>query len=674
MSVSPNTVGHDLLPEYDFVFCGLGIATCLIIREFERRGILGQHSILIVEPTHKHIPKTLCFWACPTEAIVQDHHDVLQRHWEFAEVPPNPQQSISPNQYYQIESEKLFDSTILLCEQHGIDILRDSVHSIDSARESSNLNTLSIHTTRKTIIGRRVFDGRPIVGSPSDSTSLLQSFVGFFVELSEPRFQECTLTLMDFDIPQDGATQFMYVLPKSPTKALVECTRFGTEIIDIDRATQHIEHYVHNKWGPFSVRQTEQGIIPMSVNMTVPSSLPNCLSIGSRAGAVKPSTGYAFETMYEHAKQICVDLKKQPTIKQPARFTFYDDLLIHILMVKPHLGKDIFAELFRTQKLSNVLKFLRQQTSLWEEAKIFVGLPWSPFLWALLKTRLLNPSIILLVTTCFLVALYQLLPVYTGYIGWGLLGIGMIAIGIPHGALDYHTVGERGVSRWNGPFHMRYWGLIVTMAVLWMINPAIGLGTFVLTSAWHFGQTDFQHWNISTPSPSIFLWGISVLGWIILSHPEESHIVVELLSIKSDPTMYNSIESLLAVACIQVGLLFHTRSPRLFLSMISLFASAWLPLPMAFGLYFIGQHSLEAWTHLKGAVALPEQSLWQEALPLTIGAFLLCTTFALTMSLHPFHLGWLIIAGSCITFPHILYMDSFYRRRGANNGPKAHIL
>ncbi len=670
MSTSKATSHQDLLPEYDFVFCGLGIAACLILRAFERRGILSQYSILIVEPTHKHTPKTLCFWASPTDPIVLEHQDVIQRHWKFAEVPPLPKQCIAPNQYYQIESQKLFDSTTRLCRQHGIQILRDSVEKIDAIEGSKSLR---IDTANTTIISQQVFDGRPLASSTNSSRGLLQSFVGFFIELSEPNIQEDTLTLMDFDIPQDDATQFMYILPESSTRALVECTRFGIAPIETKRAEQHLEHYIQKKWGSFTVLNTERGIISMSIHSSTPSSLPNCLSIGSRAGAVKPSTGYAFETMYEHATEICMDLDRQPTITPQPRFTFYDDLLIHILMTKPHLGKDIFKELFRSQQLARVLKFLRQQTSIWEEIEIFAGLPWTPFLQALIQRRLFTPSILLLMTTSVLIVLYQLFPIYTGYAGWVLLGLGMLAIGIPHGALDYHTVGEQGVSRWNGSFHMRYWGLIASMAVLWLLSPTVGLGVFVLTSAWHFGQTDFQHWKLPEHTVSIFLWGLSVLGWIILSHPEDSQIVVELLSVHSSLPLQNSIGWLLSMAFLQVGLLFKTRSVQLFLSTISLWASAWLPLPMAFGLYFIGQHSLEAWTHLKEAITLSDRSMWQEALPLTIGAFLFCAIFVLTLSLQPFHLGWIIIAGSCITFPHILYMDSFYRRRARNN-QQTHIL
>ena len=43
----------------------------------------------------------------------------------------------------------------------------------------------------------------------------------------------------------------------------------------------------------------------MSSNLPEQSSGKKWVNIGTRAGNVKPSTGYAFKNMYRHAKLIC---------------------------------------------------------------------------------------------------------------------------------------------------------------------------------------------------------------------------------------------------------------------------------------------------------------------------------------------------------------------------------
>ena len=40
---------------------------------------------------------------------------------------------------------------------------------------------------------------------------------------------------MDFDIPQEGSTRFMYVLPINSMEALVEYTVFSEELLDYSR-------------------------------------------------------------------------------------------------------------------------------------------------------------------------------------------------------------------------------------------------------------------------------------------------------------------------------------------------------------------------------------------------------------------------------------------------------
>ena len=46
----------------------------------------------------------------------------------------------------------------------------------------------------------------------------------------------------------------------------------------------------------------------MSLSLQVKQK-KKCIEIGTRAGAVKPSTGYAFKSMFNHAKEICKNNK-----------------------------------------------------------------------------------------------------------------------------------------------------------------------------------------------------------------------------------------------------------------------------------------------------------------------------------------------------------------------------
>ena len=80
------------------------------------------------------------------------------------------------------------------------------------------------------------------------------------------------------------------------------------------------------------------------------------LNIGTRAGNVKPSTGYAFKNMYKQAKSICSKKDLQANKVSPnQRFLFYDQLLLIILTLWPTKGKPIFEKLFKVKSSYFVL-------------------------------------------------------------------------------------------------------------------------------------------------------------------------------------------------------------------------------------------------------------------------------------------------------------------------------
>jgi len=668
-STISNTIDPSLSHHYDIVVCGLGVAACLLIRELARVEQLEHHSILIIEPSSSHTSKSICFWAHPDDSIVADNFDIIARTWSRIQVPPLSVEVVEPLRYYQFHSHQLYLSTLRLCQLHGVKIVQGFVDSLQSSDDK-----VQIHSTTGIFWAHKVFDSRYIASDSTsdDSMELLQTFYGAFVELEQPLFDEDTVTLMDFSVRQDGATQFMYVLPDSPTRALVEFTRFGTEPIDVDKAKQYIDSYIQDKWGEYQTLDSEQGRIPMAF----PSErlqIEGVTYIGTRGGAVKPSTGYAFQTMFQHAKDMCknIGINRMVQIKVLKRFQFYDRLLIDILIHRPNLGVPIFRRLFETQRVSTVFTFLQQQTTLWQEAKIFMGLQWRPFLGSLFKyirsycSRIRELQLMWL--TMLVVVVYALSPELTNIAATAILAAGMLAVGIPHGALDHRIAGKAGVSRWDLNFHIRYWSMIAGMALIWFASSMVGLSIFVLTSAWHFGQTDFHEWKLDEVSPWIScFWGALVLLFIITSHAVESHLVLNGLGVSVGPTLEQVASSgmpLLMLPMLLMGLAF--KSGSMVMTICTLLLTTQLSLPVAFGLYFLGQHSLEAWSHLaqEHTIMESQKEMWIEALPFTLGALIV---LGLTM-LNPFGIqlkaGWLIIAGSCITLPHIVYMHAFYQRQ-----------
>ncbi|MEM9991817.1 MAG: lycopene cyclase family protein, partial [Bacteroidota bacterium] len=228
---------------------------------------------------------------------------------------------------------------------------------------------------------------------------LLQHFKGWKIKTPTPHFEPQAMTLMDFRTPQDDATRFFYVLPFSPSEALVEFTAFSAHPYQDAVYHDALQTYIKEQLNisSYEITAIEQGRIPMTTAAFSAQQSARIWNIGTRAGWIKPSTGYGFLRIWERtralANVVTSNVSKQMHWKHKfgqGRFAFYDKLLLHILS-KPSqkpMGQHIFSNMFARNDAQQVLTFLSERTHLLQEINLFARLPKRPFLKALLETSL----------------------------------------------------------------------------------------------------------------------------------------------------------------------------------------------------------------------------------------------------------------------------------------------
>jgi hypothetical protein len=90
-----------------------------------------------------------------------------------------------------------------------------------------------------------------------------------------------------------------------------------------------------------------------------------------------------------------------------------------------------------------------------------------------------------------------------------------------------------------------------------------------------------------------------------------------------------------------------------------------MPLMLAFGLYFICQHSINAWRHLQTGLQLSSGNLYRKGLPYTLGAVgFLALFFLLDMSRYftvSGMMGLVFVFLACVSLPHFIMMHLFYK-------------
>ena len=158
------------------------------------------------------------------------------------------------------------------------------------------------------------------------------------------------------------------------------------------------------------------------------------------------------------------------------------------------------------------------------------------------------------------------------------------------------------------------------------------------------------------------IWGFILLGVILLSHLGEVNELMLYMNISEWPIEQNTANSVVQLFFFLGAVLsFWFRSAAWGLSLIALALGTQLPLVLSFGTYFILQHSLTGWNHLKNSEGWSHSGMFIKALPFTAAAiviFLVFFQFDRT-SLWQWSSYFLIFL-SALSLPHIYFMSKLY--------------
>ncbi len=342
-------------------------------------------SILLLEKSPVHENKTWCFW----DSIEHKYTGLVKKTWgstQFSAAGFSKSENTGPVVYQYVESGDFYDFYMESFKSQERITVRYGV----ADRVSCEGEQCFVMLGDETICCEYIFCTDPTLLNRNDEVSdgVLQSFLGWQVTFESPVFNADCATMMDFEHSIAGETNFMYVLPFSPYEALVECTFFAESVKDEAIYKRQIETYITKKYGQdYQLVREERGLIPMRLLRDNQLPVNRIIPIGLAAGCIKASTGYSFTRNRRYAKHIYQQVLEEKEITAPKwkkRFLFYDSLFISILKHQPGVMQKILVQLFRKNKISLVLKFLDEDTNIFEEAIIFSTLPKWPFLKSLL--------------------------------------------------------------------------------------------------------------------------------------------------------------------------------------------------------------------------------------------------------------------------------------------------
>jgi lycopene beta-cyclase len=368
--------------EFDVVFAGGGLAAGLCALALRQRwprlrlALCEGGANLGGNHTWSFFASDVGAWA---QALLQP---MVIAQWDSVEVAFPDHRRRLPGRYCTISSAA-FDQTVrpvfaapgseLLLGQRAV---RVSAHEVELE-------------DGRCLRGKLICDGRGPGAPPRwPENQGFQKFVGLELEVdpvaASAGFATDRALLMDATVAQDDGFRFVYVLPLSRTRLLVEDTYYADQPA-INRPL--LRARVHAYLAQRGIRvqrivREESGALPLPWSDDSLPPLGSPLRLGARGGWFHPTTGYSLPQAAQVAQVLATcDLGRAPAalatlfarVQRQAGFARRLNRLL--FRAGPADARwHIFSRFYRLP-LPSIARFHRLETTAWDRARILLGRP-----------------------------------------------------------------------------------------------------------------------------------------------------------------------------------------------------------------------------------------------------------------------------------------------------------
>ncbi|CAM3808591.1 lycopene cyclase family protein [Polynucleobacter antarcticus] len=368
---------------YDLVIIGGGCAGLSLSMELAQIKSKCPDTLILESREYYQNDRTWCFWsdkkvttAYPSQHIWQKMTVSNLDECVVLDCGKTPYHMVSATDFYSVAQ-----AMINLKKNINIEMNSFVVGEPKLVDKIWNISTNNGFIKTRTIV-----DTRPGSKPCLDGSTLWQSFYGQEIECIEPVFNPEILDLMNFLPPHERGASFLYVLPTSKTRAVIEVTVFGASPLEQQDLQFDLDVAIAKRVGTssFKVIRSEHGILPMGLQNLPMIKDRSYINAGVMAGGARPSTGYAFQRIQAWAKECANEIsisgfplghKSDPYILQTM-----DKIFLDVLRREPLKGGIIFYSLFSGAKTASVIRFLRGKARLFDSLAVVYAMPYLPFI------------------------------------------------------------------------------------------------------------------------------------------------------------------------------------------------------------------------------------------------------------------------------------------------------
>ncbi len=257
-----------------------------------------------------------------------------------------------------------------------------AARDLDAATLPDGSAGVRIATDQGALLARRVVDTRP----RRTAALLYQCFSGVEVEHGGAlTVEHDAVGLMTRMRSGADGLGFVYVLPLTPTRALVEWTRFSPvplaeQVVVAERDAEIAAMGL----GDATIVREEGGILPMGRMPAAEEPIPGVVLAGNAGGALRDASGYAFLRIQQWARRCAHALARgedpaahpaEPWVRRQM-----DRIFLQAVRAHPERTADYFMAMARGVAPRRLLRFLTDRATAGDLANIILSLPLLPFL------------------------------------------------------------------------------------------------------------------------------------------------------------------------------------------------------------------------------------------------------------------------------------------------------
>ncbi len=367
---------------FDLVILGGGCTGLSLARELSNILSWDQTTLIIEPRTNYSNDRSWCFWT-PKDRILRQMLEPMIEHtwerWKFSGVGFSEIHTSSGISYCHISANSFY--------QHALSAISNKpnikLHLGKKATEiKKGKSGFSIKLDNgEMIYTSKIIDTRPTIYRRDDQARIWQIFYGYEIETQSDCFDDLTVGLMEHLTPKPEATEFIYTLPFTKKRALIELTQFSRALYDPSELADPLKKYLeeHIGFNKFKILRSEYACLPMGLRSENRSILENYHYAGISAGAIRPATGYAFIRIQQWAKNCAHTISQRkksiPIIASTKLVKVMDRIFLSVLHDKPSMGVALFQALAERVSGQSLARFLMDEAQAEDYYKVIMALP-----------------------------------------------------------------------------------------------------------------------------------------------------------------------------------------------------------------------------------------------------------------------------------------------------------